>query len=284
MQRLVGISVIAGSATAYSLAGYFTRLIPLDVMTLLFWRGIFAGLMITALVIIQHRGAAWRATRAIGWTGVAVIFLTPLSSFLYLASFRHTTVAAVSVIYATLPFLTAGLAWLMLRERGTLRELAAGLVALLGVAIMTHGEIGTGRLGGDLLAFGMTVLTGAMMVLIRRGRTVSMLPAVALSCFMTSAIAWPFAHIGAIDGVTMLHLVLFGVLQFGPGLILLTIGMRLVSSTEAALVGLLDVPLAPLWVWIAFSEVPPVLTLVGGAVVLGAVVWTMAGARAPVAA
>ncbi|WP_284947615.1 DMT family transporter [Acidisoma cladoniae] len=280
MQRLIGIGLIAASAAAYSLAGYFTRLIPLDVMTLLFWRGLFAGLMISALVIIQHRGAAWRETRAIGWPGLLIAGLTVLSSYLYLGALRHTTVAAVSVIYATLPFLTAGLAWLLLRERGTLREVVAGLVALIGVAVMAHGEIGSGRLGGDLLAFGMTMVFGITIVLIRRGRTISMLPAVALSCLLTAAIAWPFAKTGPLTALPMLHLILFGTLQLGLGLALLTTGMRLVSSTQAALVGLLDVPLAPIWVWIAFGEVPPMLTLVGGAVVLGAVVYTM-GARSP---
>jgi len=284
MQRILGMGLIAVSAVAYSLAGYFTRLIPLDVMTLLFWRGIFAGLMITALFVIQHRGAAWRETRAMGWQGLLIAALSVLSSYLYLAAFRHTTVAAVSVIYATLPILTTGLAWLLLRERGTLSELVAGLVVLVGVTIMASGEIGSGRLDGDLLALGMTLLFGIMMVLIRRGRRISMLPAVALSCFLTSAVAWHFAKTGPIEALPMLHLFLFGTLQLGFGLAFLAMGMRRVSSTTAALIGLVDAPLAPFWVWLAFSEVPPLSTVVGGAFVLGAVVWTVATARTPVAA
>jgi drug/metabolite transporter (DMT)-like permease len=277
MQRWVGTALLAGSAAAYSLAGYFTRLIPLDVMTLLFWRGIFGGIMITALVLIQYRGGAWSATRAIGWQGLGVAAMGVISSYLYLAAFRHTTVADVSIIYATLPFVTAGLAWVMLREREGWRVLASSLVALLGVGIMTGGAIRAGHLAGDLLAFAMTLTFALTMVLMRRGgRHVSMMPAVAIMCFLSALAAAPFARIGPLGHLPMLHLVLFGTCQLGLGLVFLALGMRRVGATRAALIGLLDTPLAPFWVWLAFSEVPPLLTLLGGAIVMAAVLWNMA--------
>ncbi len=84
----------------------------------------------------------------------------------------------------------------------------------------------------------------------------------------------------------MAELALFGVTQFGMGLLLLTLGTRLVSATELALVNTLEVPLAALWVWLAFNEVPSWSTLVGGAMVIAAVVGQiLIGATArPVAA
>ncbi len=69
----------------------------------------------------------------------------------------------------------------------------------------------------------------------------------------------------------MADLALFGVTQFGLGLVLLTLGTRLVSATESALVNTLEVPLAALWVWLAFAELPTWSTLAGGAVVIAAV-------------
>ena len=278
MRRLVGLGLIAGSAVAYSLAGFFTRLIPLDVMTLLFWRGIFAGGMIAALVVLQHRRGAWAATRAVGVGGLIVAALSTLASYLFLAAFRHTTVADVAVIYATLPLLASGLAWLLLREREGWRAMVASLAALAGVALMAGGAVGAGRLVGDLLAFGMTLTFALAMVLIRRGRAVSMLPAVAVSCFLTSLLAWPFAQVSGIPGHMMVQLGLFGVTQLGFGLVLLTLGMRRVSAAQAALVGLLDTPLAPIWVWLAFDEAPPALTLLGGGIIMAAVAWNMVGA------
>jgi drug/metabolite transporter (DMT)-like permease len=280
MQRWAGTALLAGSAAAYSLAGYFTRLIPLDVMTLLFWRGIFGGLMISGLVLLQYRGAAWATTRAVGWQGLAVAAMGVVSSYLYLAAFRHTTVADVAIIYATLPFMTAGLAWVLLREREGWQVIVSSVVALFGVAIMTGGAVHAGHLAGDLLAFAMTLTFAVTMVLLRRGgRQVSMLPAVAIMCFLTSLAAAPFARIGPIASLPLLHLALFGTCQLGLGLVFLTFGMRRVPATRAALIGLLDAPLAPFWVWLAFSEVPPTLTLVGGTVVLAAVLWNISSPR-----
>jgi drug/metabolite transporter (DMT)-like permease len=284
MQRWTGTALMAGSACAYSLTGYFTRLIPLDVMTLLFWRGLFGGATVAAFVLIQYRGGAWAATRAIGWQGLAVAAMGVISSYLYLAAFRHTTVADVSIIYATVPFVTAGLAWLLLKEREGWRVLAGSLVALLGVGVMAGGAIHAGHLVGDLLALGMTLSFALTLVLMRRGgRQVSMMPAAAIMSFLTALAAAPFARLGPIAGLPMAHLALFGICQMGLGLVLLTFGMRRVPATRAALIGLLDTPLAPLWVWLAFSEVPPLLTLLGGAIVMTAVVWNMAapGMAAP---
>jgi drug/metabolite transporter (DMT)-like permease len=279
MQRWVGTALMAGSAVAYSLAGYFTRLIPLDAVSLLFWRAVFAGLMIVVLILVQYRGAAWATTRAIGWQGVVIGLLGVVSSYAYLAAFRHTTVADVAIIFAVLPFVTAAFAWLVLREREGWRVIVSSVVALLGVGIMTGGAIRAGHLLGDLLAFAMTASFAIMLVLMRRGRLVSMLPAVALQCFFSALVAAPFARISPLASLPLLHLALFGCCQYGLGLVLLTYGMRRVGATEAALVGLLDTPLAPFWVWLAFSEVPPLPTLIGGGVVLAAVLWNVVSAQ-----
>jgi drug/metabolite transporter (DMT)-like permease len=69
----------------------------------------------------------------------------------------------------------------------------------------------------------------------------------------------------------LLNLALFGITQFGLGLLLLTLGARLISATESALMNALEGPLAPFWVWLAFREVPSPATLAGGVIVMIAV-------------
>jgi drug/metabolite transporter (DMT)-like permease len=257
------------------MAGFFTRLIPLDAVTLLFWRGLVAGLFIFLVLFIRYGRHAWTMTRAVGWTGLAICVMGSLSSYLYLSSLRLTSVADTAVIYATLPFVTAALAWAVLREREGAHVLIGSLAALLGVAIMANGALRAGHLAGDLLAFGMVLTYAALVVLIRRGRHISMMPAVAIQCLVSALAAAPFAQLGPISHLPILDLVLFGTCQLGLGLILLTLGMRRVQATQAALIGLLDTPLAPLWVWLAFGETPPLMTLLGGAIIMAAVCWTI---------
>ena len=65
---------------------------------------------------------------------------------------------------------------------------------------------------------------------------------------------------------------LFGVFQFGLGLTLLTLGTRHITALRSSLLHRLQTVLGPLWVWLAFAEVPPATTIVGGSIVLGATV------------
>lgn len=85
-------------------------------------------------------------------------------------------------------------------------------------------------------------------------------------------IVLPWARPLAVSGLYLAELALFGVSQFGMGLLLLALGTPLVSATRGALIGTLQTPLGTLWVWLAFAEMPAAAALVGGTIVLLAVV------------
>ena len=108
-------------------------------------------------------------------------------------------------------------------------------------------------------------------VVIRKHRQVSMLPAACLSAFSCAVAVFPLAHPTDVVTRDLILLGLFGTTQFGLGLLLLTIGSRLISATRASLLANLELPFAPLWVWLAFDEVPSRLTTIGGGIVLAAV-------------
>lgn len=265
------------SAVAYSSAGFYTRLIDLDAWTMLFWRGLFGGLFLTGMLLWRVQGRVGRAIRAIGRDGVAIALCSALATVCFLNALRLSTVADVLVIDATIPFLTAGIAWLVIGEREDWVTLGATLAAVVGVAVMMGAAASGGRVAGNLLAFGMAVLMSFVLVLIRRNPGISMLPAVGLSAFLCALIVLPFARPLSVSGQELLLLlVLFGISQFGLGLLLLALGTPLVSATRGALIGVLQTPLGTLWVWLAFTEAPGRTTLAGGAIVLAAVVCDIA--------
>jgi len=127
----------------------------------------------------------------------------------------------------------------------------------------------------------MATLMALVIVLIRRKRGVNMVPAVCGSAFLCALIVAPFASPLQVSDADLGLLALFGSSQFGMGLLLLALGTPLVSATRGALLGVLQTPLATLWVWLAFAEQPAVLTLVGGAIVLAAVVADMLAPHPP---
>lgn len=275
----VGPSLILGSALAFSTAGLFTRLLLTDVWTMLFWRGLFGGLFIAGFIAWQRRTATVDAFRAVGSAGLLAAACSTAATICFINALRKSTVADVTIIYATAPFVAAGITWLSTRQGEKPATLLASLLALVGVVIMFDAAISVGHVTGNLLALAMTVLMAGMMVIVRQHRGTSMLPASCLSAFTCAAAVWPLAHPMDVSAAEFGGLALFGVTQFGLGLLLLTLGGRLVSATRASLIANLELPVAPFWVWLAFGEVPPAPTLLGGAIVMAAIILDMTTAN-----
>ena len=275
----LGAALVTASAIAFSTAGLFNGLVHADSWTILFWRGIFGGAFIFCYILWRQRGEALRAFGSLGMAGALSAACSTLSTICFLQALRRTSVADVAVIYATSPFLAAALAWLWMRERPRGTTLLASLGALSGVLFMFGASLTEGQAAGNLLALAMSILLAAMMVIIRGNRQVSMLPAASLSAFACSLLVFPFADPMKVSGTDWLWLVLFGTTQFGLGLLLLTLGSRLLSAAQTALISNLDLPLAPLWVWLAFGQSVSRTTWIGGAIVTLAVLFDLSGRR-----
>jgi drug/metabolite transporter (DMT)-like permease len=266
----IGLVLVTCSAIAWSLAGLFTRLIHLDTWTLLAWRGIFGAIGIALVNLAMQRQGAWRSLRLLGWAGWLYAIIGSVCMILYIAALRHTTVAHVAVIYATVPFFAAALGWLLLREVPTSSAILASLAALAGVALMV-GLGSQGSLFGDALSVSMTAGMALVIVIARRFRAIPAMTAASLSALLSGLACWPFGHPAALTGTDLLLLALFGLVNSAVGLALFTLGARLLPTMETALIGSLDAPLAPLWVWLIFSETPSASTIIGGLIVFTAV-------------
>jgi drug/metabolite transporter (DMT)-like permease len=115
-------------------------------------------------------------------------------------------------------------------------------------------------------------------VITRWRRDVSMAPATCISQAILVAVFLPFASPGEIGGDDAGWLAALGIGQIGLGFALLTVGARLIPAAQVGLITLLEVVLGPVWVWLALDERPTTLTLVGGAIVIVAIVIQTRGA------
>jgi drug/metabolite transporter (DMT)-like permease len=129
-----------------------------------------------------------------------------------------------------------------------------------------------GSLEGDALALLAALAVAVMFVITRARHDVSMAPATCLSQVILVVVFLPFATPGAISGEDVGWLAALGIGQIGLGFALLTVGARLIPAAQVGLITLLEVVLGPLWVWLALDERPSTLTLVGGAIVIAAIV------------
>jgi DME family drug/metabolite transporter len=273
----IGIALVLSSAVAWSTAGFFARMVPIDIWVVVFWRGIFGGLSIAALAMIERRRFGFDWQRAFSLAGIALILISAMGKIAFLYALQNTTVANVTVLYATLPFITATLAWLWFRERAERRTLIGSLVAATGVVITVSGSTGLvgGHILGDLAALFMTFTMAVMTVIMRRHRDVPMLEAAALSGIVAAIIAFPMADPFVATLTDILWLAAFGIVTQGGGLGIYTMGARRLPSAQAALLSATEVPMSPLWVWIFFNEVPARETFIGGGLVLAAILWNV---------
>jgi len=106
----LGTVLTASAAVAYSTAGYFTRLIELDIPTVLFWRGLYAGLFMSVCIALLHGKETVASVRNIGLPGLLAAILSAAATVCYLNALRLTTVAEVMAINATGPFISGALA------------------------------------------------------------------------------------------------------------------------------------------------------------------------------
>ncbi|MEO6842814.1 MAG: DMT family transporter [Bradyrhizobium sp.] len=277
-QHRTGIALIIAAAVAWSTAPFFTRLLPFDSWTILFWRGLFGGGLIAAVLVLTQGRAGLRDLTGMGRSGWLVASLSTLGMVSFIPALQLTSVSNVAIIIATGPFVTAALARVWLREATRLRAMLASGVALCGVAII----VGNARIGSDILGIGlacfMTLAIAAMTVAVRRHRNTPMVAAAAWSNVLGSIVSIPFAHgIGSVATTDLFVLAMFGFFQVALGLTLFILGSRLLPSGQAALIAILETPLMPFWVWLAFHEAPTSRALVGGALVMGAVIADIIG-------
>jgi drug/metabolite transporter (DMT)-like permease len=268
----LGILLIFVSTIAWSSAGLFVRLLPFDVWTIIVWRGVFGTLFIGSFVFWRFGWTTFSLIRKLGIAGVSVTLCSTAAITLFPAAFQNTSVANATTILAAIPFITAAIAWLWLRERPSMPTLIASAVALAGIIIMLGPSSGGPRLG-DFLAFLATVAMALLTVTIRSSRQIEMLPVAMLSTLLSTLIALPLAqHLADLAPRDYIVAAGFGLFPMTLGLMLYVIGSALIPSTLSALIGTLEAPIAALLAWVGVGELPATETFIGGSIVLVGVI------------
>ena len=275
-QHRRGRLYVALAALAWSTAGLLQRELTTDTATQLAGRALFAFLGVLAYVVVSERGHVVGALRAVGRAGLVFAALTAVSSGTFIIALNHTSVANVLFMLAVAPVLAAALGTLI-GEQVTARTWVAIAIAVGGVALMVGGPDRPNAIGTSV-ALLCAATFAVTLVIARHRREVSMAPATCLSQLLVFVCAAPFASPSQAGGKDLALLIGLGVGQIGLGLILFTIGARLIPAAEVGLITLLEIILGPVWVWLSRGERPGAATLAGGAIVLGAVVFQVATA------
>jgi drug/metabolite transporter (DMT)-like permease len=270
-QERVGAMLVFGSAVAWSFGGAIARYLTIaDSWTIVFWRCLFAGLFLVGFLIARDGPKATvSAYRNMGIPGLVVGIGFAIASVSFILAIGYTTVANVVLIQAVTPLFAALMAWAVYRERITPSTWVAIVAVIIGVGVMVSGSLGGGKSWiGTALAMLIPIVYATATVVTRRYQNVRQIPGVSLGCFLAVALAATQASSFQVTWSELTILAAFGIGNLGLGMALWATGARMVPSALAALLGTAETMLSPLWVAIFHHEIPGMETVIGGLIVL----------------
>jgi len=274
--HLTGVILIVVSAIVFSTAGIFTKGVEAGAWEIIFWRGVFAAGF--TFVYVLWRGTLRREFVQMGRSGLSVALVGAAGIAAFIPALKLTTMANVALIYASAPLLAAVLAWLWIGERLSGKLVAACVATFIGVAIIFQGSTGNINFRGDLLALWMTCALAIMMVIYRRYPDTPAAGPAALSSLLLLPASLLFGAPFLVPMQELAILAAFG-LVFAVASVTLAEGAKRIPAGETALLSVLETPLAPLFGWLFFAEIPPAATFAGGTLILAAVVTTQVSRR-----
>ncbi len=248
------------------------RLIEADTWVLAFWRGGLSGLSVLIGFFLLKGRAAPRQIVAMGWPGVWITLIFALGTLCFVFSITHTSVASTLFIVSTSPVFAALISRFFLNEAATLRTWLTILATLTGIAFIASDSVGkgVGTFAGDLAAVGSALSLAATFAIARARKTASMVPATGFAAILSAIAAYVIAPDLLIPSDDWLWVGLLGLVVVPLGFALLTTGPQFLPAPDVSLLLLLEAVFAPLLVWYVLTEYPGDRTLIGGAIVLGA--------------
>lgn len=264
----------------WSIAGVVTRhLEAARSFEVTFWRSFFTVLSLLAILPLWQgtgvfRRLPWRSAyfwlSGLCWSVMFTAFMVALTL---------TAVANVLITMAVGPFVTALFTWLVLRHCLPMRTWGAIVVAGLGIGWMYGSQLSLGDphvLTGSLVALCVPLAGATQWTLVQKshaeGLDLDLVPSVLLgalmSCVFTLPLAWPLQASAHDIG----WLALLGLFQLAIPCALSVVCARVLKAPEVALLALLEIVFGIALAWLGANEAPQSSVLLGGALVLGALV------------
>jgi drug/metabolite transporter (DMT)-like permease len=246
------------------------RLTNLDFFSLTVGRGTIAGLAIFLGLALYYRRDFKKQILAIGGWGLVLAFLQGSFTWAFYGALMNTSVANVLVFFASMPLIAALMSKIFLHEQVQKATWTAIGVVVLGLLIVGSRGLIVGNWLGDFLALMCAVIMAGFFTIVRGRRAVNLIPATGFGLLLAALVASPLAVFPEMSSSQWVYLIVGAGFVVPIACALLTLGPRYIPAPEAAMLNLLETVLGPLWVWLVISEQPDANTIIGGAIVVGA--------------
>ena len=238
---------------------------------ILFWRSLFFSITILVFLLITYKKKIFNSFYISGLPGFIAGTILSLGFCGYVIAMYSTTVANTNFIISLQILFLAVFGYFFLKEKIPPITLFSIILAMVGVLIMVGNSLSPGELVGNLAAFSMPVTFAVLVIIVRKYPTIDMVPAQFVAGICCCLIGYFISNKIMISYHDIFLGFLAGFFQIGFGFIFITIGARTTPSAMVGVIMLSESVLGPLWAFLFVSERPSIFSLIGGAIILFAV-------------
>ena len=196
-------------------------------------------------------------------------FLLMLANLLFIQALANTSIANALFTLSSIPFITAILAFIFLKEKLSLRTIIIIFFAFMGIFIMIKDGLVSGGFCGNILAFVCAICFSGFVIILRKSRNIDMMPVNLISCVLVLIVSFVIS-LGDMNVPIQDILLCFlwgGVLMIFVHSVFI-FSTRYLLASEATFFMLLEFSLGPFWVWIFLNEAISHETFYGGIIVI----------------
>ena len=239
---------------------------------ILFWRSFFFIIVVSIFLLLNYKRKVFNALYISGLPGVIGGIILSIGFVSYVFAMYETTVANTNFIIQTQTLFLAIFGYIFLKEKVSKLTIFCILVAISGIFLMLGSTISPGQMTGNLVAFLMPISFAVLILIVRKFPEVDMIPLQLVAGIFAMIVGFLMSPTILISAKDIFFGFLAGFFQLGFGFILITIGARSTPSAFVGIIMLTEAVLGPLWAWMFANEYIPLSVLIGGLIVISAVV------------
>ena len=268
--RNLSILLLITGSVGISFGGLIMRNINnADPWQITFYRSLAFLFSITLVLIYRHNSDILTSIKKIGYPGIAGGFFLMIAQILYVQSFAHTSIANALFTFSTIPFISALLAFIFLKEKISTTTIVTMFFAFIGIFIMIKDGLETGGFYGNIIALICAFSFSTFVIILRKSRNNDMLPVNLISSVLVLIVSFAIS-LGEINVPIqdILLCFLWGGVLSGFVHSVFVYSTRFLQASEATLFMLLEFSLGPFWVWIFLNETITQEAFYGGIIVM----------------
>ena len=271
--KIPGYILLLFGAFCLSWGGFIVRSFEeASVWQILLIRSVFFVIALTFFLISTYKKDTLKIFKDAGYPALVAGLVLSLSFVAYVYAMTITTVANVVFIISTQTMFLAITGYIFLKEKISLISFISIVLAMSGITIMIGDSILSGSLLGNIIALAIPINFSILVIIIRKNKNLDMVPAIFYSGIFSLIYGLILSESYTFSYHDIKMGFFLGVPQLAFGFICITIGSRSTASTTVGLLMLTETLFAPVWVWLFLSEIPPISVLIGGAIIISAII------------